>query len=55
MLNGLSQLVMGSLSLNKEKYKTFLNIVNYLSMGLSYGIMAVDALKMAFGMEKTVI
>merc|ERR1712179_182422 len=52
VLNGLSQLVMGSLNLNKEEYSKVLNILNYISMGLSYGIMAVDALKTIFGLEK---
>ena len=54
-LNGLTQLLMGPLDINKEKWKSFLNIVNYLSLGFSYSIVAVDVMKMAFGLGEPVI
>ena len=43
---------MGPLSLNREKYDGFLNVVNYISMLLSYGILAVDASKSIFFPEQ---
>lgn len=48
VLNGLTQVIMGPLSLDKEEFKTFLNAVNYLSMFISYGIVGIDALKAIF-------
>merc|ERR1711997_349867 len=48
VLNGLTQVIMGPLSLDKEEFKSFLNAVNYLSMFLSYGIVGIDALKAIF-------
>ena len=55
VLNGLTQLIKGPLDINKEEWKSFLNIVNYLSLGFSYGILAVDVMKMAFGLGEPVI
>ena len=54
-LNGVFQLIMGPLDINKEKWKFFLNIVNYFSVGLSYGIVAIDVIKMSFGLGEPVI
>ena len=48
VLNGLTQVIMGPLSLDKEEFKSFLNAVNYLSMFISYGIVGIDALKAIF-------
>ena len=46
---------MGPLDINREEWKSFLNIVNYLSLGFSYSIVAVDVLKMGFGLGKPVV
>merc|ERR1712211_105964 len=48
VLNGLAQVPMGPLNLDKEEFKSFLNIVNYISMFLSYGIVGIDAVKAIF-------
>ena len=48
VLNGLTQVIMGPLSLDKEEFKSFLNAVNYISMFISYGIVGIDALKAIF-------
>merc|ERR1712110_150970 len=48
VLNGLTQVLMGPLNLDKEEFKPFLNIVNYISMFLSYGIVGIDAIKAIF-------
>merc|ERR1712156_833654 len=48
VLNGLTQVIMGPLSLDKEEFKSFLNAVNYISMFISYGIVGIDALKALF-------
>merc|ERR1712227_165658 len=48
VLNGLAQVLMGPLNLDKEEFKSFLNIVNYISMFLSYGIVGIDAIKAIF-------
>ena len=47
-MNGLTQVLMGPLNLDKEEFKPFLNIVNYISMFLSYGIVGIDAIKAIF-------
>merc|ERR1712168_542860 len=39
-LNGLFQLIMGPLDINEEKWKSTLNVINYLSVITSYGIIA---------------
>jgi hypothetical protein len=46
---------MGPLDINKEEYKTFLNVVNYTSVLSSYGIIAIDVIKMAVGIGEPVI
>ena len=48
VLNGLTQVLMGPLNLDMEEFKPFLNIVNYISMFLSYGIVGIDAIKAIF-------
>merc|ERR1711902_411966 len=48
VLNGLAQVLMGPLNLDKEEFKSFLNAVNYISMFLSYGIVGIDAIKAIF-------
>merc|ERR1712032_702248 len=48
VLNGLTQVLMGPLNLDKEEFKPFLNVVNYISMFLSYGIVGIDAIKAIF-------
>merc|ERR1712079_996164 len=48
VLNGLTQVLMGPLNLDKEEFKSFLNAVNYISMFLSYGIVGIDAIKAIF-------
>merc|ERR1711978_835715 len=48
VLNGLAQVLMGLLNLDKEEFKSFLNAVNYISMFLSYGIVGIDAIKAIF-------
>ncbi len=54
-LNGITQLIMGPLDINKDEWKTFLNVVNYLSVGFSYGIVAIDVIKMGIGLGEPVI
>ena len=54
-LNGLTQLIMGPLDFDKEEWRALLNILNYLSLGFSYGILAVDIIKMCFGLGTPVI
>ena len=39
---------MGPFNLDKEEFKSFLNALNYISMYLSYGIVAIDAIKAIF-------
>ena len=46
---------MGPLDIKKEDWKSFLNIVNYSSVGFSYGIVAIDVIKMCFGLGEPVI
>ena len=41
---------MGPLDIDKDDHKSLLNIINYVSIVSSYGIMAVDVIKMAFGL-----
>merc|ERR1712198_318614 len=48
VLNGLTQLIMGPLNIDKEEFKSFLNAINYISMFLSYGIVGIDAIKAIF-------
>ena len=55
VLNGLTQVIMGPLSLDKEEFKSFLNAVNYISMFISYGIVGIDALKAIFFPESVSI
>ena len=79
-LNGLAQLIMGPLDINKDEHKSFLNVVNlthsilgfpkiwaegycsyiifqvnYSSVVSSYGIIAIDVIKMAIGLGDPVI
>ena len=54
-LNGLAQLIMGPLDIKKENNQTFLNFVNYSSVVFSYGIVAIDVIKMAIGLGEPVI
>merc|ERR1712156_1006083 len=54
-LNGLAQLIMGPLDIDKDEHKSFLNVVNYASVVSSYGIIAIDVIKMAIGLGDPVI
>ncbi|XP_023343529.1 uncharacterized protein LOC111712988 isoform X3 [Eurytemora carolleeae] len=47
-LNGIMQLVMGPMNIKKDEHKTFLNIVNYLSLSFSFGIAIIDVIKINF-------
>jgi len=47
-LNGILQLVMGPMNINKEEHKTFLNIVNQLSLGFAFAVAAIDVIKVNF-------
>ena len=42
------QLVMGPMNIKKDEHKTFLNIVNYLSLSFSFGIAIIDVIKINF-------
>ena len=55
VLNGIAQLIMGPLDINKDEWKSFLNVVNYASLGFSYGIVAIDVIKIGFGLGEPVI
>ena len=46
---------MGPLDIKKENNQTFLNFVNYSSVVFSYGIVAIDVIKMAIGLGEPVI
>ena len=50
VLNGAVQLVTGPLDLENTRWSFLLNILNYVSLGLSYAIVAVDVIKMCFGL-----
>jgi len=49
------QLIMGPLDVNKDTNKNFLNGVNYASVAFSYGIVAIDVIKLTFGLGTPVI
>eukprot|EP00088_Acartia_fossae_P005059 TRINITY_DN12215_c0_g1_i1.p1 TRINITY_DN12215_c0_g1~~TRINITY_DN12215_c0_g1_i1.p1 ORF type:complete len:126 (-),score=21.46 TRINITY_DN12215_c0_g1_i1:139-477(-) len=48
VLNGLFQLIMGPINLNKDDWKTFLEIINYLSTISAAAIALIDVIKSGF-------
>merc|ERR1711872_731196 len=51
-VNGLCQIIMGPLDLNKDEWKTFLNVINYLSITSAAIIVMIDLFKITFSSPK---